>query len=231
MPPAIRAVLFDKDGTLFDFHRTWVPAYEAMARQVAGMDGERADRLLELAGRDAVTGRIHPESILGAGTPAQLAALWAAATSASDAVALLRLIEHHAAHAETAPVTDLPRLLTRLRGRGLALGLATMDSEDAARRHLRTFEAHDLFDFICGYDSGHGLKPEAGMVHAFCAATGVPAAAVAVVGDTLHDLAMARAAAAGLAVGVLTGASLREALEPHADHVLASIEELESVLG
>jgi phosphoglycolate phosphatase len=234
VPPAIRGVLFDKDGTLFDFHRTWLPVYEALASQVAGGPGEKADRLLELGGRDPLTGRIHPESILGAGTPAQLAELWAGATGASDADALLGSIESYARRAageSAVPVTDLPALFTRLRDRGLALGVATMDSEAAAHDHLRAFGIDTLLDFVCGYDSGHGLKPEPGMVRAFSAAAGVPVEAIAVVGDTLHDLAMARAAAAGLVVGVTTGASLREALAPHADHVLASIAELEAVLG
>jgi phosphoglycolate phosphatase len=234
VPTAIRGVLFDKDGTLFDFHRTWVPVYEALASQVAGGPGEKADRLLELGGRDPVTGRIHPESILGAGTPAQLADLWAAATGRCDADALLLSIESYARRAaceHAAPVTDLPALFKRLRGRGLALGVATMDSEAAAHAHLKAFGVDSLLDFVCGYDSGHGVKPEPGMVRAFSAAAGVPVQAVAVVGDTLHDLSMARAAAAGLAVGVLTGASQREALLPHADHVLSSIAELEAVLG
>jgi phosphoglycolate phosphatase len=233
MAPAIRAVLFDKDGTLFDFHRTWVPVYEALAREVAGGPGEKADRLLELAGRDPVTGRIHPESILGAGTLAQLAELWAGALR-TDAGVLQRAIEAFSESASTAtavPVTDLPALFARLRGRGLALGVATMDSETAARAHLAAFGADGLVDFVCGYDSGHGVKPQTGMVLAFCRAAAVDPASIAVVGDTLHDLAMARAAAVGLVVGVLTGASPREALEPHADHVLASIAELETLLA
>jgi phosphoglycolate phosphatase len=54
---------------------------------------------------------------------------------------------------------------------------------------------------------------------------------VAVVGDNLHDLEMARAAGAGLAVGVLSGTSAIDELGPHADHVIASIAELPEVLG
>ena len=62
------------------------------------------------------------------------------------------------------------------------------------------------------------------MVHAFSAAVAVPPAAIAVVGDTPHDLEMAHAAGAGLAIGVLTGASPRESLAPraHQDSVLGA---------
>ena len=68
------------------------------------------------------------------------------------------------------------------------------------------------------------------MVLAFCAEAGIAADEVAVVGDNLHDLVMARAAGAGLAIGVLTGNGGREDLGPHADHVIASIEDLPRLL-
>ena len=56
-------------------------------------------------------------------------------------------------------------------------------------------------------------------------------AEVAVVGDNLHDLAMARAAGAGLAIGVLSGTSVVDELKPHADHVIGSIADLPEILG
>jgi phosphoglycolate phosphatase len=227
-------VLFDKDGTLFDFHATWMPVYEALARDVAGGDQAVAARLLDIAGRDPASGRIDPASILGAGTLAELAALWARETGAADAEALRRRIEEQARRDSTRhaqPVTALEPLFRRLKARGLALGVATMDGEAAARAHLGAHGVAPLLDFVCGYDSGHGVKPQAGMVEAFCRTVGRPAAAVAVVGDTPHDLAMARAAAVGLAVGVLTGASARETLAALADHVLPSIAELEALLA
>ena len=52
-------------------------------------------------------------------------------------------------------------------------------------------------------------------------------ARTAVVGDRPADLRMARAAGAGLIVGVLTGVGGRADLEPLADLVIASVEELE----
>ena len=51
------------------------------------------------------------------------------------------------------------------------------------------------------------------------------------IGDNLHDIAMARAAGAGAALGVLTGNSSRGHLAPHADVVLASIRDLPSWLA
>jgi phosphoglycolate phosphatase len=68
------------------------------------------------------------------------------------------------------------------------------------------------------------------MVTGFCEATGLAPGAIAVVGDSHHDMEMGRAAGAGLLVGVLTGTGGRDDLAPHAHHVLESIVELEALL-
>jgi phosphoglycolate phosphatase len=68
------------------------------------------------------------------------------------------------------------------------------------------------------------------MVEAFCLRLSLQPAEVAVVGDTLHDLHMGRAAGAGLVVGVLSGAGTREVLESHCDHLLEDVLALESVI-
>jgi phosphoglycolate phosphatase len=103
------------------------------------------------------------------------------------------------------PVTDLVSLFQRLRGRGLKLGIATMDGTAVTEATLLRIAARELVDFLTGWDGGHGIKPDPGMVLAFCAAVDVPPRETAVVGDNLADLAMARAAGAGLAIAVLTG--------------------------
>ena len=231
---AIRAVLFDKDGTLFDFFGTWAPAYEIIAGELAEADAGLALRLLEAGGHDPRTGRIDPHSILASGTNREIAELWAPMLGRSDVAALesqLDLFFRRHTASNSHPVTDLPALFSRLRARGLKLGVATMDSHAAAAAALTAFGIAGLVDFFTGYDSGHGTKPGPGMVRAFCREVDVPESATAVVGDTLHDIAMARSAKAGLAIGVLTGATPHSVLAGHADHVLDSIADLESLLS
>lgn len=234
MTSDIRAVLFDKDGTLIDFRATWLPAYEAIVRRLVDADEQAIDRLLAAGGYDRASGRIDPSSVLAAGTNAEIAAVWGGIIGHDDVAALaMQVNREFMQHAETSlvPVTDLPALFRVLRQKGLRLGVATNDSEQALRDQIRRLEIDGLLDFFCGYDSGHGAKPGPGMVEAFGRAVGLPASAIAVVGDSLHDLDMARAAGAGLTVGVLTGASPLEILAPHADHVIASIAELETLLA
>ena len=120
-------------------------------------------------------------------------------------------------------------MLRALQARGLRLGLATNDAEANARQQLEMLGLHGHLDFVAGYDSGHGGKPEPGMVLAFAAALGVAPAQVALVGDTPHDMGAARAAGA-IAVAVLSGPVGRAVLEPMADHVIDSIADLPALV-
>lgn len=230
----IKAILFDKDGTLVDFHRTWMPAYQSAARWVAQSAGREglAARLLALGGYEAGSGSYVPSSPLACGTTAEIARLWAAAAGLGDAERLARRLEEifaRDAADRPVPVTDLPRLFRRLTGRGLRLGVATMDSEALARGTVQRLGVARFLTFVCGYDSGFGHKPSPGMVHEFCTRLDVTPEEIMVVGDTPHDLNMGRAAGAKVVVGVLTGVSLASTLA-EADHVLSSIDALEALL-
>ena len=86
------------------------------------------------------------------------------------------------------------------------------------------------FDFIAGFDSGYGAKPEPGMQLGFCAATGLRPEQVMMIGDSHHDLISGRAAGM-VTVGVLTGLATADDLAPLADVVLNHIGELPAYLG
>ena len=233
MSAEIRAVLFDKDGTLIDYAATWVPTNWLVARRVAGGDEGLAGTLLAAGGHDPETDAVRPHSVLSAGSASDLARLWSPLLGGRDVSALTEVIDQgflDGVAASMTTVCDLEPLLSFLRGAGLVLGVATSDSEAAARHNLALLELEHHFPFVCGYDSGHGEKPGPGMIEAFCRAVDLPAAAVAMVGDSYHDLEMARAAGAGLAVGVLTGPAERGELETQADVVIADVRGLPSIL-
>jgi phosphoglycolate phosphatase len=233
---SIRAILFDKDGTLIDFRKTWLAAYRGAAAElaeVAGLDPGFVDILLARHGYDPATDSFAAESPLLWATTRDQAVLWGAEVELAGVDDVERRLERHFSDLDAyppVPVTDLVGLFERLRRRGFKLGVATMDSTAAAEATLARFAARELIDFVAACDSSHGIKPAPGMVLGFCAATGVTPGEVAVVGDHLADLAMARAAGAGLAIAVLTGGCPAAALAAEADLVLPSIADLEPAL-
>jgi len=229
----IRGILFDKDGTLLDYAATWMPVNKAAALAAARGDPELSARLLKYGGYDPETGRIAGNAVLAAGNTIEIAAAWRTLVPDWDLGTLVKTIDgifQTQGRSSAAPVPGLVGVLTRLKARGLRLGVATSDSHAGIEATLGASGVLNLFDFLAGYDSGHGMKPGPGMVHAFCDKIGLAATEVAVVGDNLHDLAMGRAAKAALVIGVLTGTGERDMLAGQADHVLDSIAGLERLL-
>lgn len=217
----IDGLLFDKDGTLFDFRVSWGGWAQGFLSQIA-RDTEHARRLGQAIGFDAVTGSFAPDSPVIAATAADIAAALVVELPGVTVANLTDRIDASAGQAPMSEAVPLRPLLSALRGKGLRLGVATNDSEAPARQHLANHGITDCFDFIAGYDSGHGAKPGPGMCLAFARELGLDPARVAMVGDSRHDLEAGRAAGMRV-VAVLTGVAKREDLEPHADVVLADI--------
>ncbi len=217
----IDALLFDKDGTLFDFRISWggwaAGFLAGLARNAA-----HAAELGRTIGFDAATQGFSPDSPVIAGTAIDIATALAAHLPGLTVADLTDRIDASAASAPMAQAVPLRPLLDGLRQRGLRLGVATNDSETPARQHLAAHGLTDCFDFIAGHDSGHGAKPGPGMCLAFVAACGLDPARVAMVGDSRHDLEAGRAAGMRT-VAVLTGIATAADLASLADVVLPDI--------
>ena len=224
------AVLFDKDGTLFDFGATWEAWAEAFLLRACGDDRARAARVGAKIGFDLDSRRFAPGSIVIAGTPDEVARAAGPLFPEYDHDTLVAILNEEAANAPQAEAVPLAPLLDGLRARGLRLGVATNDAEAPALAHLAAAGIVERFDFIAGYDSGHGAKPGPGQMLAFCDRLGLNPARCVMVGDSLHDLHAGRAA--GMAtVAVLTGLAGAETLAPHADVVLPDIGHIPGLIG
>lgn len=228
----ISGILFDKDGTLLDYARSWEPVNRRCARYAADGDADFADDLMRACGMDPESGETVADSLFAASSTREIAAgmIEAGANHALDELTRHFDLFFLEGAANAVPLTDLQRFFLALKTRGLKLGIASSDNEASIRLMAEGQHILPLLDFIAGYDTGHGVKPEPGMLQAFARECGLDVAEIAMVGDNAHDLHMARNAKAGLAVGVLTGTGVEASLSPFADHVISGIDDLESLL-
>jgi phosphoglycolate phosphatase len=217
----IDALLFDKDGTLFDFRISWGGWAGGFLASLA-RDASHAADLGRAIGFDAASQTFAPGSPVIAATARDIAAALLPQLPGTDLDALTDRIDASAAQAPMAEAVPLAPLLSALRGRGLRLGVATNDSEAPARQHLAAHGITGFFDFVAGADSGHGPKPGPGMCLAFADRLALAPARVAMVGDSRHDL-MAGRAAGMRTVAVLTGLAGAAELADLADVVLPDI--------
>jgi phosphoglycolate phosphatase len=221
----IGGVLFDKDGTLFDFQATWGTWTRGFLTEEAGGDAELLAALSGALGYDLQTSSFHPDSVVIAHTTEIVAQRILPLFPNEKLSTLMERMDARTAQAPQVEAAPLVPVLSALRAKGLRLGIATNDTEAPARAHLAAAGVTGLFDFIAGFDSGYGGKPAPGQLLAFAEQTGLRPSECLMVGDSLHDLHAARAAGM-VAVGVLTGLADRATLAPEADIVLDSIADL-----
>ncbi len=217
----IDGVLFDKDGTLFDFSRSW-SGWAAQLLQKLSQDADHASALARSIGYDAASASFAPTSPVISATAADIAMALLPhlpGRTHGDLVAQINTLAEGAPMAEAVPLVPF---LTALKARGLRLGVATNDTEAPARAHLEAHRITGFFDFVAGYDSGYGAKPGPGMCLAFAKSQALDPARVVMVGDSLHDLEAGRAAGMRT-VAVLTGVARHDDLVAHAEIVLADI--------
>lgn len=227
----IKAVLFDKDGTLLKYNETWAPTNMKVARLAAKGNETIAVRLLTSTGLDPESGMVQAGSILGAGNTEEIAEMWIQNGALFLKNELINMLDKEFSRAmqDAVPVNGLVQIINQLHQSGYKLGVASSDSENAIRVFLKQMGLAAHFSFVCGYDSGFGHKPDAGMFDAFCKSVKFSSDQVAMIGDNPQDMQMAKAGNAGMSIGVLSGNGTHEDLNLLADMVIGDIFQLSEI--
>ena len=222
---SIRGLLFDKDGTLFDFEKTWNSWTSRILTEVSKQSDVSISALADAIDFDLKTGKLLPQSIVIAGTHRQVTAALHTKLSNWDFEHLESYLLDYVIETRQYEVVPLQKYFRKLKSEGLLLGVMTNDAERGAQAHLAAAGIFDLLDFVAGSDTGFGCKPAPEPLLAFAKKTGLKPDEIAMVGDSLHDLQAAQAAGM-MRIAVLTGVAKEDELKKHADLVLPSIANL-----
>jgi phosphoglycolate phosphatase len=216
----IRGILFDKDGTLFDFAFLWEDVARVIASRIARHHGLSAhhhgDAMLARAGvmldfqgiAKGWTAHLREQGAESANETEMLAALVAHFNDSS----LVR------PERVRATVPGLREGLEELKKLGFWLGVASNDNLPSVWTCLRAAGMEELFHSVAGLNGSVRIKPHAEMLTTFAAAYGLDPSEIAMVGDSVVDMEFARNAGA-LALAVTCGVGHRQQLEAVADAV------------
>lgn len=208
-----RAVLWDLDGTLLDPRGSIRATLDAVLAEqgLASFDPETR-RLVGMPLRDILRLRSDDE----------------------------RLVEHMTRRYREVfeadgwrPVRPIPGVLEvvdTMAAVGVPNAVVTTKGEAEATLLLDRLGLRDRFATVVGDDDKRPLKPDAAPLCAACGRLGVAPERSVMVGDTVFDVAAARAAGTH-AIGVLWGHGSREELEPDAHWIAADPAALEAALA
>ncbi len=124
----------------------------------------------------------------------------------------------------------MKELLGLLHERGVPQAIVTTKGEGEATQLLRDLDILHLFDTVVGDDDVRPLKPDPAPLVAACGRLGLRPRDAVMVGDTVYDVAAAKAAGA-YAIGVLWGHGTRPGHEQEgADWIVEDAQALETAL-
>lgn len=229
-----KALLFDKDGTLLEFHNMWLNVALSASEQVKAFSDQNqghqtvtVDQLLLAIGVEGE--RVDNHGLLAANPVEDTAAAWfymlAPQVSLSEFTRFTKAAFNDQVVKNPHWIAALPGVadkLLSLKQQGMLLGVATADTKDSTLYTLKQSGLSDLFDYV-GYSDGDiEPKPAPALLDAFCQQCNIAPDEVVMFGDTVSDMEFGLNAGAKK-VGVLTGTAQRDELEPMADLVIPSV--------
>ena len=237
----IKAIIFDKDGTLFNYADFWGPIVsrnsiigfkrfnisEEMADELAysfektfGVDRNRINHPEGILFRHdkIVSGilRVSWKSIRNGLNPIKVMKVL---TSLIDHVNIDNDIEQY----EFPPVAPLFRAL---KDHGYVIGIVTNDMTESTMKFLKAMHIDRMVDFLRCRDSGCLNKPNPDSINELCRAYQIDSSEVCMVGDTKIDMKFGKNGKVGYRIAVLTGCGDEPLLRKNSDVVYPTVLDL-----
>ena len=230
----VKGLLFDKDGTLLDLHGTWGVVLNDLIWHSAGEGEQRvAEDLARIGGFDLQTQKFTTDSQLAQGDWGSIFQAWQERLGPEQGKRMITFLDDMRTgrrSRQSVALGNIRPTMQALAEAGYLLGIATNDSEEAARRDMEGLDITEFCTVIYGHDS-HGSKPGPEMMVAFCAETGLSAGQVSMVGDTMTDLNFARNAAAHSCIGVIEDSYVDPRFRAGVDLQIEHVREIPALLG
>jgi phosphoglycolate phosphatase len=244
----IKALIFDKDGTLAQSERyleqlaqkrlgAVLSALKTDKPEIQKIQLENLERQL-LASWGVVSGQVNSAGLLAVGSKRQetivtagyltpLGFGWIEALQwVEKAFASVSLSPTEKARL-TPPIQNLEAQLRRLRRSGLKLALLSADTDDNVQAFAEVWHLESCFDLIMGEQTGLP-KPNPALLHRVCDCLQVLPIETLVLGDSAADIQLAKLGGAAGAIDFPAGWSSGDVERiPQADQHLQTLEDLQ----
>ena len=221
----IKAILFDKDGTIFHFNDTWGPWFYDILNELSEGNKKKLNQLSISLKFDLEKKVFKIDSPFIAGTGGETTSKIVSLFPDLKESELIEWLSVRSRDVLGKPIDNLHSTLNQIKKMKITMGIATNDTKAGALHQLEKNNIKQFFKYIYGSDSGYGFKPNTGMQEEFLRVTNLHPKNVIMVGDSIADIISGNNIGM-ISIGVLTGPLKREHLQKNADFVLDSISEL-----
>ena len=245
----IRLAVFDKDGLMFQSKPFWIALaqsrVDAMKAYYPEIWESFGEKYLQLTGAEyAWEGRlirvkdVDPLGIFAvASVPEETTAMtaffaehmemsWLEARKAAERI--FGAAEEFF-HLEDAlkPRKGFPDILKRLREASIPYGIATSDTKERARRSVDLFDDYSKVEFVVTIDDVERGKPAPDMLWWIQNKMKIPMENIAMIGDSLVDVQMAKNAGA-IGIGIPEYEDMRRKMCGIASEIVDSLEDIKT---
>ena len=227
----VKAILFDKDGTLTNIDNLWVEPTEMVIRKILKKHIKETspitiEQMLELLG--IVRGEIVPNSVIASGTVEDMLDEIEKFFSIDKVSLYDEVLEDFRQYLLDHPdmiisIGDVACLISELKDKGIKVGVVTNDSYIPTKTIFEILKVWHLFDFVATPDD-YSAKPIADSLIGASQHLGVSLNEIFYVGDSYLDMAYAKHCGGGIAV--LTSGSDVHKMKEQSVLVLDSVEQL-----
>ena len=224
--PNIKGVIFDKDGTLYNYSQVWGPVvkdYVDTILKTFSVRNEKKARqeIFEIIGVDN-RGNHYPDGLLF--NHDKIARIFFRILN----FCMRNTISPFKLWTILKPMLNgqSAKLIQELSEKGIIIGLVTNDITSNTKAFLDISKTDQYVRFLRTKESNCKRKPHTESIKQFEALYGLKSDEICIVGDSIVDMEYAKASHAGYIVAVMTGYGRRDTLEKYADVIYDDIREL-----
>ena len=233
-----KGIIFDKDGTLFDYFSIWGPVITEFTDTIlfdmergdtqkirtqflnmigVGADGMDAKGILFMSNKFLMLSRIFFFCLRYKLSFKKIVSR--IKTGYFDSHYLIK-----DALIKSTPGNSLHNLFERFKKNGYKIGIVTSDTAQSTTVCLEHLGIEEYVDFISTFDDPLAKKPNPEALHAFCTKFSLKPEEVVVVGDAPVDMKFAKRGKAGYSIAVRTGSNDEKRLSRTADIIYRNLE-------